>query len=145
MKVWSGTETTVPKKQEKRGKVLFRPLSKNSVNMVVFLGGIGVLVKVPHVDREFSFGNRHSKTSTPKYFFDFFWKSSRPTPDYTTTPEVSYSQPEKDEYGSPSAPAIVELIKSEKLEEHPEVENEHLHKNTVAEDEVSKITMSSEH
>ena len=78
MKVWSGTETTVPKKQEKRGKVLFRPLSKNSVNMVVFLGGIGVLVKVPHVDREFSFGNRHSKTSTPKHVFDIFWKSSRP-------------------------------------------------------------------
>ena len=67
------------------------------------------------------------------------------TPDYTTTPEVSYSQPEKDEYGSPSAPAIVELIKSEKLEEHPEVENEHVHKNAVAEDEVSKITMSIEH
>ena len=71
--------------------------------------------------------------------------SSSPAPSYTTTPEVSYSQPEQDEYGSPSAPAIVQLIKSEKLEEHPEVEVEHLDENKVAEDKVSKITMSIEH
>ena len=27
-------------------------------------------MKVPHVDREFSFGNRHSKMSTPKDFLN---------------------------------------------------------------------------
>ena len=30
------------KKREKRGKVTFWPLSKNSVTMVVFVGGMGI-------------------------------------------------------------------------------------------------------
>ena len=81
---------------------------------------------------EATYGAPHQTYDTPDDTY------SSPAPTYT--PDVSYSQPEKDEYGSPSAPAIVELIKSEKLEEHPEVENEHLHENTVAEDEVSEIT-----
>ena len=78
-----------------------------------------------------TYGAPHHTYATPDY---------SPAPSYTTTPEVSYSQPEKDEYGSPSAPAIVQLIKSEKLEEHPEVENGHLHENTVTEDQVCKIS-----
>ena len=86
-----------------------------------------------------TYGAPHQTYATPDSTY------SSPAPSYTTTSEVSYSQPEKDEYGSPSAPAIVQLIKSEKLEEHPEVEVEHLHENTVAEDKVSKITLSIEH
>ena len=87
-----------------------------------------------------TYGAPHQTYATPDSTY-----SSSPAPSYTTTPEVSYSEPEQDEYGSPSAPAIVQLIKSEKLEEHPEVEVEHLHENTVAEDKVSKITLSIEH
>jgi len=87
-----------------------------------------------------TYGAPHHTYATPEYTY------SSPAPSYTTTPEVSYetpseySSPEKDDYGSPSAPAIVQLIKSEKLEEHPEVENGHLHENTVTEDqEVAKL------
>ena len=87
-----------------------------------------------------TYGAPHHTYATPEYTY------SSPAPSYTTTPEVSYetpseySSPEKDDYGSPSAPAIVQLIKSEKLEEHPEVENGHLHENTVTEDQVCKIS-----
>ena len=41
---------------------------ENSVTWVILAGGMGDMVKVLHVDREVSFGNRHSKTSTPKGF-----------------------------------------------------------------------------
>ena len=52
--------------KRKRGKITFWHISKNSVTRVVWAGGIGALVRFPHIDREFVFGNRHSKTSTPK-------------------------------------------------------------------------------
>ena len=42
--------------------------AENSVTWVILLGGMGDMVKVPHEDRVVSFGNRHSKTSTPKGF-----------------------------------------------------------------------------
>ena len=41
-----------------------------SVTWVVFLGGTRALVKVPQSDREFSFGNRLSKMSTPRDFVE---------------------------------------------------------------------------
>ena len=49
-------------------KIHFSPSFKNSVTRVELLGGIGNIVKVPHIDREVSFGNRHSKISGPKDF-----------------------------------------------------------------------------
>ena len=39
-------------------------------------GGIGDSVKVYHIDRDISFGNRHSKMSEPKDFLQKFCKSS---------------------------------------------------------------------
>ena len=66
MRVWSCIVTTVAKIQEKKEKITLWHLSKNSVTRVVFLGGIRALVKVPQLDREFSFGNWLSKISTPK-------------------------------------------------------------------------------
>ena len=57
MRVLSCIVTAVAKIQEKKEKVILWYLSKNSVTRVVFLGGIGALVKVPQLDREFSFGN----------------------------------------------------------------------------------------
>ena len=36
-------------------------------------------MKVPHIDREVSFGNRHSKISGPKDFLQKNCKSSHPT------------------------------------------------------------------
>ena len=35
---------------------------------MILVGGMGDMVKVLHADREVSFGNRHSETSTPKGF-----------------------------------------------------------------------------
>ena len=49
--------TALAEIQEKREKVTFWHLSKNSVTRVVFVGGKGALMKVLHVEREFSFGN----------------------------------------------------------------------------------------
>ena len=56
-----------------------------------------------------------------------------PHQTYATPEDTHYTTPEEenDEYGSPTAPAIVELIKAEKLEEHSESGAELLQENAV--------------
>ena len=49
---------------------------QNSVKGVKLLGGMGDSVKVYHIDRDISFGNRHSKMSEPKDVLQKFCKSS---------------------------------------------------------------------
>ena len=49
-----------------KSKVFKKPFF--TFTWVILLGGMGDMVKVPHADRAVSFGNRHSKTSTPKGF-----------------------------------------------------------------------------
>ena len=51
---------------------------ENSVTWVILAGGMGDMVKVLHVDREVSFGNRHSKRVRRKVLK----KSSRPITEY---------------------------------------------------------------
>ena len=56
-----------------------------------------------------------------------------PHQTYATPEDTLYTTPEEenDEYGSPTAPAIVELIKAEKLEDHSESGAELLQENAV--------------
>ena len=85
-----------------------------------------------------TYGAPHPTYATPDSTY------TSPESSYTTAPELSYDAPsedsgyilpENDEYGSPSAPAIVQMIKSAKLEEHVEDFHE------VDEDKVSTMTM----
>ena len=82
---------------------------------------------------ESSYGAPESSYGAP----DLNYGAPEPTygaPHQTyATPEDTYTTPEEenDEYGSPTAPAIVELIKAEKLEEHSESGAELLQENAV--------------
>ena len=80
------------KKQENEENPFFPFLQKNYVTRVVLLGGIGNIVKVPHIDREVSFGNRHSKISGPKDFLQKNCKSSHPTVQGRNQPNFEHFQ-----------------------------------------------------